>query len=198
MAWILFLSGHCKCHFVMFQHIKFRLNPWRFVAMSKQNVNKFKGCGSKAQTTTSFQRCCYELIFLPHRIWEKSTIMSQITNICQVPLNSQSGAALPQGIEAAEAHWTVCRGGNMEKYPPERGFMKCLPVNEWKPSAHQQEISNHFSDTKATGISCLSVGEGLLGKTKAAKSLRKLTLKWIKHRAKACLLTPEILLACVR
>lgn len=25
----------------------------------------------------------------------------------------------------------------------------------------QQEISNHFSDTKATGISCLSVGDGL-------------------------------------
>lgn len=33
-----------------------------------------------------------------------------------------------------------------------------------KLSACQHEISNHFSDTKATGISCLSVGEGLWDK----------------------------------
>lgn len=52
----------------------------------------------------------------------------------------------------------------MEQYPPEREFGMLFPQKMKKAfQARQQEISNHFSDTKATGISCLSVGEGLLG-----------------------------------
>lgn len=35
------------------------------------------------------------------------------------------------------------------------------PQEVKKPSASQQEISNHFSDTKATGIRCRSEEEGL-------------------------------------
>lgn len=36
---------------------------------------------------------------------------------------------------------------------------------KWRrPLTRQHEISNHFSETKATGISCLSLGEGLRGK----------------------------------
>lgn len=54
-------------------------------------------------------------------------------------------------------------GGEVAAYPPEREVRKSLPPtgSEQRPSACQQEISNHFSDTKATGMSCLSVGDGL-------------------------------------
>lgn len=36
-----------------------------------------------------------------------------------------------------------------------------LPPGVKKPSASQQEISNHFSDTKATGMRCRSADEDL-------------------------------------
>ncbi|KAF0036776.1 hypothetical protein F2P81_012088 [Scophthalmus maximus] len=49
------------------------------------------------------------------------------------------------------------------QYPPERDFREPPPATRkrTRPPARQHEISNHFSDTKATGISCRSVGEGL-------------------------------------
>lgn len=43
-----------------------------------------------------------------------------------------------------------------------------LPPEVKQASASQQEISNHFSDTKATGIRCRSEDEGLQRAEKGA------------------------------
>lgn len=93
---------------------------------------------------------------------ERNIIMLQITNICQVPYYSQSGAASPQGSWWLRLRWWFAKSGTVRT----EVWIQEVSSNhrKWtRFSACQQEISNHFSDTKATGISCLSVGEGLWG-----------------------------------
>lgn len=54
------------------------------------------------------------------------------------------------------------RGGCSERYLPGNSHTaSALPREVKQASASQQEISNHFSDTKATGIRCRSEDEGL-------------------------------------
>lgn len=45
--------------------------------------------------------------------------------------------------------------------PGNSPLASALPPEVKQASASQQEISNHFSDTKATGIRCRSEEEGL-------------------------------------
>lgn len=52
-----------------------------------------------------------------------------------------------------------------------------LPTEVKQASASQQEISNHFSDTKATGIRCRSEEEGLQRAEKGACTCRYVTHK---------------------
>lgn len=109
---------------------------------------------------------------------ERSIIMSQITNICQVPFYSQSGAASPQGWRWLRLRQWFAKG--QSGTVPTRAWIQEVSSihRKWtRPSACQQEISNHFSDTKATGISCLSVGEGLWDKVQEVKI--STTLIWI-------------------
>lgn len=108
--------------------------------------------------------------------------MSQITNICQVPFYSQSGAASPWGSKWLRLRWLFARGQS-GAVPTKAWIHEVSSTHRtWtRPSARQHEISNHFSDTKATGISCLSVGEGLWGKTQEVRvTLQEVNL-WI-HR----------------
>lgn len=51
-----------------------------------------------------------------------------------------------------------------------------LPPGGEKDFASQQEISNHFSDTKATGIRCRSEDEGLRAENRLAHAAPTLTV----------------------
>lgn len=67
--------------------------------------------------------------------WKGSIIMSQITNICQVPFYSQSGAASPWG---SKAQMIICKG------------IKCCSthqsVNSWS-LFHPQNMNKAFSSS---------------------------------------------------
>lgn len=76
-------------------------------------------------------------------------------------------------MEVVKPQLMICRGRLSGTVPTRVRIRVVIPTeDEESLSARQQEISNHFSDTKATGISCLSLGEGLLwGKHKWLEDL---------------------------
>lgn len=61
-----------------------------------------------------------------------------------------------QGLRV-DAGWTQ----GARYVPGNSPLASALPPEVKQASASQQEISNHFSDTKATGIRCRSEEEGL-------------------------------------
>lgn len=58
--------------------------------------------------------------------------------------------------------------GGVRYVPGNSPMASALPPEVKQASASQQEISNHFSDTKATGIRCRSEEEGLQRAEKGA------------------------------
>ena len=80
------------------------------------------------------------------------------------PAMSRRAPSYPRGetgVEKGRPRENQSRSNKRGTYHKTDTWRLPCPQEVKKPSASQQEISNHFSDTKATGIRCRSEEEGL-------------------------------------